>query len=120
VLRHSASGSEVTHSGRCRETEINVRLSWNRRKVKSRKISSLEQTRETNSNHEMPDTSRMNYNYTCPYKCNNAGQGSASVAGCIKESGCVSGHVLNDLSIVNFNPGMLAQCNSLNELSLPI
>ena len=40
--------------------------------------------------------------------------------GCIKGSGCVSGNVSNDLSIVNFNPGMLAQCNSLNEMSLPV
>jgi hypothetical protein len=38
---------------------------------------------------------------------------------CIKESGYVNGNVSNDLSIINFNPGMLAQCNSLDELSLP-
>jgi len=49
----------------CRVTdlprEINVRLSWNRSMIISRKISRLEQTWETDSNHEMPDTSRINY-----------------------------------------------------------
>jgi hypothetical protein len=48
------------------------------------------------------------------------GQGNMSVDGCVKESGCNSVNVANDVSVVNSNSGMLAQCNPLYELSISV
>jgi hypothetical protein len=43
-----------------------------------------------------------------------------SVDGYVRESGCNSVNVANDVSVVNSNSGMLAQCNPLHELSIPV
>jgi hypothetical protein len=40
--------------------------------------------------------------------------------GCVRESGYNGVNVPNIVSVVSANSGMLAQCNSLNELSIPV
>ena len=48
------------------------------------------------------------------------GQRSMGADGCVRESGYDGVNVPNIVSVVNANSGMLAQCNPLNELSIPV